>query len=233
MSREHTRRVAYGVGIPIAATVFIAAMLWAMSRILLAVDPGIAPWVALGFAANILVASALAAILRGRRAFVMMALIVVLITAGGIAGAVVGEYPVESHIAQGEEPHGEPTGPPVGEPTGQPTEPPPAGACEPSGTDLTITAPPGAQTDGFDTECLAAPAEEPLTVEFANDDTTVHNWALYTDPSGSEYLGGGTLEEPVDAGQSTTYEVDPLDPGEYFYRCDFHPTTMTGNLVVE
>jgi hypothetical protein len=232
MSREHTRRVVQGIGIPVAAAVFIAAMLWAMSRILLAVDPGIAPWVALGFAANILVASALAAVLRGRRAFVMMALIVILIAAGGIAGAVVGEYPVESHVAQGPAPHGEPTAPPPGEPTAPPTGPPPA-ACEPSGADLAIAAPPGAQTDGFDTECLAAPAEEPLTVELSNEDSTVHNWALFTDPSGSEQIGGGTVAEPIDGGASTTYEVDPLDPGEYFYRCDFHPTTMTGNLVVE
>jgi plastocyanin len=117
------------------------------------------------------------------------------------------------------------------QPTGQPTGPPP---CEPSGTTLTIAAPPGAIGTGFDQTCLAAPAGEAFTVEFTNDDSTVHNWALYADESASEHLGGGTPGEPIPAGESTTYEVDPIDePGQFFYRCDFHPTTMTGTFVVQ
>jgi plastocyanin len=120
---------------------------------------------------------------------------------------------------------------PTGAPTGTPTGPPP---CEPSGTNLTISAPPGAIGSGFDQTCLAAPAGEAFTVGFTNDDSTVHNWALYTDASASEHLGGGTPAEPIPAGESTTYEVDPIDdPGQYFFRCDFHPTTMTGTFVVQ
>src|SRR5918992_459300 len=126
MSREHNRRVVYGLGIPVAAAVFIAAMLWGMSRILLAVDPDIAPLVAVGFAANILVASALAATLRGRRAFVMItAVIVATIVGGGIAGAVVGEWPVLSLVAEGDHPPGPP-------PQGPPTQPPPTGPPPPT-----------------------------------------------------------------------------------------------------
>lgn len=120
---------------------------------------------------------------------------------------------------------------PTGGPTGAPTGPPP---CEPSGTSLSITAPPGATGSGFDQTCLAAPAGEAFTVDFSNDDSTVHNWALYADESAGEHLGGGTPSEPIPAGDSTTYEVDPIDePGQYFYRCDFHPTTMTGTFVVQ
>jgi hypothetical protein len=224
VSRDESRRLVHGIGIPVVSALFIALVLWAMSRILLAVSPDVAPWVALGFAANVLAASAAAALLRGRRAFVVITVVVVAILAGGIAGAVVGEYPVESHVAEGEGPGGEPGGEPGG---------PPPETCEPDGSDLRIAAPPGADVDGFDTECLAVPAEEPFTVEFVNDDVVPHNWALYGDPSAAEHLGGGTVDEPIAPGDTTTYEVDPVDPAEYFYRCDFHPTTMTGTLVVE
>jgi hypothetical protein len=217
----------YGIGIPVASALFMALMLWAMSRILLAVDPAVAPWVALGFAANVLVASAAAAVLRGRRAFVLITAVVVLsIIAGGIAGAVVGEYPVESEIAREHAP-GEETPPPPDEGTT------PGGTCEPAGRDLQIAAPPGADQDGFDTQCLAAPADKPFTVELVNDDALPHDWALFTDPSAAEQLGGGTVEEPVAPGDSITYEVDALEPADYFYRCDFHPATMSGTLVVE
>lgn len=119
---------------------------------------------------------------------------------------------------------------PVAGPTGQPTGPPP---CQPDGTDLAIVAPPGAAATGFDTDCLAAPVGEAFTVDFTNDDTVVHNWALYTDPSMEEHLGGGTIQEPIEGGESTTYEVDAIeDEGQYFFVCDFHPTTMTGTFVV-
>jgi plastocyanin len=120
--------------------------------------------------------------------------------------------------------------PPATGPPAQPTAPP--GECQPDGTELTITAPQGAAVNGFDKTCLAAPPGEPFTVAFDNADSTVHNWALFTDPSAATQLGGGTLQEPIQPGQSFTYEVDALDPGEYFYRCDFHPTTMVGTFVV-
>ena len=29
-----------------------------------------------------------------------------------------------------------------------------------------------------------------------------------------------------------TYQVDPLQAGDFFFRCDVHPTQMTGTFVV-
>ena len=120
--------------------------------------------------------------------------------------------------------------------TAAPTQPP-AAQCEPDGTELTVAAPVGGTASGFDKDCLAVPADEAFTVAFSNDDQVVHNWALYTEdplanPS-AELLGGAADLAPVAPGASETYEVEAIpDAASYFFRCDFHPTTMTGTFVV-
>ena len=111
---------------------------------------------------------------------------------------------------------------------------PPAAECEPDGTTLQITAPQGASASGFDKDCLAAPAGEPFQIEFDNQDTQPHNVEIYTDASASTRLGGAQNAGDFIVGPATTtYEVDPLDAGNYFFRCDIHPTTMTGAFVVK
>jgi plastocyanin len=216
MSREPGRRILYGIGIPVAAALFIAAMLWAMSRILLAVDPVVAPLVALLFAGNILVASALAVILRGRRAFVMItAVILVTFAAGGIAGAVVGERPVHSLVSEGHTPGGEGTETPP--PTGEPTGPPPEGET------VEITA----QGTAFDTSELTLPADKPSTIVFDNQDSLPHNVAIYTEQGGEPLFAGDII-----TGTTADYPVPPLQPGSYYFQCDVHPTEMNGTVTV-
>lgn len=118
--------------------------------------------------------------------------------------------------------------PTAAQPTAQPT-------CEPSGTTLQISAPVGASASGFDTNCLAAPAEEAFTIEFNNQDTAVsHNVSVFTDSSAATRVGGAADAADIIIGPATvTYSVDPLDAGTYFFRCDVHPTTMTGALVIK
>lgn len=108
---------------------------------------------------------------------------------------------------------------------------PPAAECEPSGTGLSIEAPPGAAGTGFATDCLAAPVGDPFTIDFNNQDPNVpHNVAIYTDDSASEELFMG---ETITGSDSITYDVDPIDEeGDFFFRCDVHPDTMTGTFVV-
>jgi hypothetical protein len=119
------------------------------------------------------------------------------------------------------QPQPSPTG---GQPTGQPTGPPP---CEPSGTNLTISA----QGLAFNTDCLAAPAGEAFTIDFDNQDAgQLHNVAIYESPGGSERFKGEIITGP----DQVTYEVDPIEePAQYAFQCDVHPTTMTGTFVVE
>ena len=227
MSREPGRRILYGLGIPVAAAVFIAAMLWAMSRVLLAVPETIAPWVALLFAANILVASALAVILRGRRAFVMITAVVLgTIAAGGVAGAVIGERPVHSLVAEEHTPGGEgtetppPETPPETPPptTGPPTEPPPQGAT------VEVTA----QGTAFDTSEIALPADSPSTIVFDNQDSVPHNVAIYTEQGGEPLFAGDII-----TATTADYPVPPLEAGSYYFQCDVHPTDMNGTVTVE
>ena len=55
-------------------------------------------------------------------------------------------------------------------------------------------------------------------------------FSIYTDSSASQALFTGAL---VTGPKTATYKVDALEPGTYFFRCDVHPTTMTGTFIVK
>jgi cytochrome c oxidase subunit 2 len=80
----------------------------------------------------------------------------------------------------------------------------------------------------FSTRELTAPAGEPFTIEFTNNEAVPHNVAIYDGDTplfqGQSFTGPGT----------TTYVVDALAAGEYTFICDFHPIpAMTGKLTVK
>ena len=102
--------------------------------------------------------------------------------------------------------------------------------CEPQGEALQLGAPPGAAATGFDTTCLAVTAGQAYTINLTNQDSAPHNVSVYTDESAAEPLLQGEI---VDPGASGTAEGEPVDEaGSFFFRCDLHPTTMTGTFVV-
>jgi len=81
----------------------------------------------------------------------------------------------------------------------------------------------------FDVEEITAPAGA-ITIIFDNrDGGVVHNIHFFegTDDEGAD--AGETALEPGPVVQ--TLPLD-LEPGEYYYQCDAHPTTMTGTLTV-
>jgi plastocyanin len=104
--------------------------------------------------------------------------------------------------------------------------------CEPEGADVTVTAEPGATANGFEQDCLAAAAGQPFTVTFTNNDEGVpHNWSVYTDPSAAEVLGGaGSGANFITGPDETTYDVDALEAGQFYFQCDLH-TNMNGTFV--
>jgi plastocyanin len=87
-----------------------------------------------------------------------------------------------------------------------------------------------AQGIAFNRDTLEPPWGKPFAIEFTNSDVdTPHNVAIYTDSSASTRLFVGEI---FPGAASRTYSVPALDPGTYFFRCDVHPTQMTGSVVV-
>lgn len=111
-----------------------------------------------------------------------------------------------------------------------------APACEPQaeGADLQLVAPDSetGQLPKFDKTCVAAPAGQPFTIELTNADFLEHNVSIYLE-EGASYSDGifhGELFRGPD--EVRVYEVDPLDAGTYYYRCDEHLSNMKGILLV-
>ena len=87
-----------------------------------------------------------------------------------------------------------------------------------------------AQNNTFNPRQLTVPAGGQVSIRFTNSDAQVpHNFAVYEDQSARrEIFRGETFPGP--ATRNLTFKAPP--PGRYFFRCDVHPTTMTGTLVV-
>jgi len=98
--------------------------------------------------------------------------------------------------------------------------------CAPNGAQLDITAKSGA----YDKACLAAPANQPFTITFHNDEAGApHNVDILTSANGSSLFKGNIV-----TGVTTeTYKVPALKPGTYVFRCDVHPETMKGTFIVK
>jgi plastocyanin len=89
-----------------------------------------------------------------------------------------------------------------------------------------------AQNLVFDLSSIAASPSVEVTVTLDNRDAGVlHNVALYTNPSASSAIHVGELT----TGPAVHDEVftSPATPGNYFFRCDVHPDTMTGAFIVQ
>jgi plastocyanin len=87
-----------------------------------------------------------------------------------------------------------------------------------------------AQGIAFDTDCLVAPAGEAFTITFDNQDQGLpHNVAIYTDSSAAQSLFVGETFPGV---AERTYDLEPQEAGDYFFRCDVHPDQMTGAFAV-
>jgi plastocyanin len=237
MSRAAQSRVVLGVGIPVLALVFLGLLIFAFSRILLALPEAAAPWVALLFATNILVGCALAAMIPGTRGFAfLISVLIATIVIGGVAGFVVGPREIHSLVAEGE--HTTAEAPEQNAPSASdepvPTEEEtPAQEEEPAGEGLGDSEPGqgvpiAAQGLAFSTEELSLPAGAPSVIAFDNQDAAPHNVSIYTESGGEPLFQGEVITGP----DQIDYEVPPQEPGEYFFQCDVHPTTMVGTVTV-
>jgi hypothetical protein len=98
---------------------------------------------------------------------------------------------------------------------------------------------------GFDTRCLIAPPGEPITIHLDNgDDGVLRNVSVYElTPYLRECIVTATqpsqdVDHPLFAAEfvvgvgETIYRLGPLEPGEYYFQDDVHPSA-NGVLVVE
>ena len=84
----------------------------------------------------------------------------------------------------------------------------------------------------FDPTTITASTGVEVTVTLDNRDAGVlHNVSFYNNPSASAeiYVGELYTGPSVDDYVFTA----PSTPGDYFFRCDVHPDTMTGAFIVQ
>ena len=111
-------------------------------------------------------------------------------------------------------------------PSAQPTSAPGGGPS--GGTVLQLTA----SNLTFSPRSLTAPPNTSITVRMNNQDAGVlHNFAVYRSSQASQ--ANQIFVGDLDPGPATKdYTFTTPGPGNYFFRCDVHPDTMTGTFAV-
>jgi plastocyanin len=106
-----------------------------------------------------------------------------------------------------------------------------SGGASPTPTRQAVTVTVVAKNRAFDTNTIRVPANSRVTIKLENKDPDPHNIAVYDTPEAEqEIFVSDTISG---SGSSTSGEFDAPPPGTYFFRCDVHPVTMTGQLIVE
>ncbi len=125
--------------------------------------------------------------------------------------------------------------PASGSPSGAPSSAPSGGAsAAPSGAagTLTVTAPVGAATGGFQPTSLTTAANTAFTIHFDNQDSQAPHNVELKDASGKAVTLGGDTAFFQGPG-TRDYQVPALAAGSYTYFCIVHTSTMTGTLTVK
>jgi plastocyanin len=107
----------------------------------------------------------------------------------------------------------------------------PAGNTGTSTTGNAVTINISAKNMAFDTAKISVPAGANVTIVFTNNDAGIqHNVAIYFDSTAAKTIYKGKIITGVN--KVTDNFTAPSSPGTYFFRCDVHPTSMTGDFVV-
>jgi plastocyanin len=117
------------------------------------------------------------------------------------------------------------TRPPESTPVASPT-----GAATPGATGSSSTIVIEGVSSTFDVEEITAQAGT-ITLEFDNrDGGVIHNLHVFR---GDDADGESVAESELEVGPVRQTLVFEAAPGNYYYQCDSHPTTMKGTLTVE
>ena len=102
-----------------------------------------------------------------------------------------------------------------------------SGGGEEIDADITINL--NANNSLFDKGSITVPAGATVAIIFENKESIMHNFALYDSSAlNTSYFIGELIGK-----KTVTYVFTaPSQPGTYFFRCDVHPITMTGDFIV-
>jgi plastocyanin len=83
----------------------------------------------------------------------------------------------------------------------------------------------------FDTSKITVPACADVPVNFDNQDWGIpHNFAVYDTSAATTNIFSGKI---ITGPSKTVYHFTaPCTPGNYYFRCDVHPSIMYGTFVV-
>ena len=98
--------------------------------------------------------------------------------------------------------------------------------CEPSGTSLSIVA----SGTKFDKDCLAAPANQAVTISYENKDTLGHNLAVVKSHTSTDVIARADV---FTGPRTVTLNVPGQPAGTYAFHCEVHPRVMMGTFVVK
>ena len=99
--------------------------------------------------------------------------------------------------------------------------------CEPSGTALEIVA----SDVKFDKDCLAAPAGQPFTITYRNNDSIPHSLVFLKTHTSNENLFEGA--DVFTGPRTVTIDGPGLEAGNYAFHCTVHPAVMKGSFIVK
>ncbi len=181
------------IGIPVLGLFCIAALMFFMSRILLAVPEMASTWIALAVAVVILGLATLLALRPTIKVGTMVSLMAVggmLMIAGGLVAAAAGERHIEHH-GGGEEGHA-------------------PGAVEVVAEDIL-----------FDLKEIDLPLGAAEVILKNEDKGIPHNISFYggADATAPSFFKGDIIAGPAEL----TYHFTTPAAGEYFFQCDVHP----------
>ena len=87
-----------------------------------------------------------------------------------------------------------------------------------------------ADATGFSPNTIELPAGQPATITFDNEDPgATHNLDVFSDKDYTTEISKTPDVVGIGTGQVA---LPALDPDTYYFRCDFHPTTMQGTITV-
>ena len=221
------RRTALPLLIPVGILAFILLFIYGLSRVYLEIQGNGAVALAAGIAIGVLLVAAYFA--NNPRAPGWQI--------GGVIGLAALTLTGGTIWAVSEKDHGEATGAPFAAASPAPGAQP--GGAAPGAANAITMGDFFFEYQGTRSPTISVPAGQATTFDITNTGKALHDMHV---ASGGKYdtdiCGPGDnnpCSDPnqIRAGQSATITINIAQPGTYDFRCDFHPTQMTGKIEVK